>query len=47
MPIRALFLANGVVLLFLGLALIQGYNGINDGGLVNKMQEQGIIPATR
>lgn len=43
MSFKALFIANGFMLLFVMLCLIQSFNGINSSQLMNRLQEQGVV----
>ncbi len=43
MPLRTLIIANGVMLLFLGLFMALSFHGLSSSNLVERMQEQGLV----
>lgn len=43
MSFRALFIANAVMLLFVGFTMVQSFNSINSGQLLTEMQNYGLV----
>ncbi len=43
MSIKALFIANAVMILFVGLVIVQSLGGMNSDGLISKMHEHGFV----
>lgn len=46
MPIKALFIANAVMILFVMVVLMQSYHGLNASELLPRMHSQGLIKAS-
>lgn len=43
MSIKALFIANAVMILFVGLVIIQSFGGMNSTGFMSKMHQHGFV----